>query len=393
MSLRDTFVRVNRHRALDPRAGRQSLAAFAIEPQVWAIAADEGEQDGNDVLVDGACLTPAVVLMSLPRHPSITEAVVREALAELFETGGLSQEGPLVRVRNLAAYNERRFRERARLRAKRKSVAPLGQTLPHLGQRCPDWSDVAEEQVREERRLEDSSSLQPPHASQQAVVLSVVGSVEDNEPYDSENSREGSRGVEQPPSKPKKRRQSKTKLTPEEASVRIKAGLDRKRRVDRFLGWFSEKHKAHVGASYLPTKRDRGAAWRLLTALDTADLAKRAEALLTTRDRVLTSKARDVMALEQNINHAAVLGLPAANGQTTKAHGTEAERAWMALQRRVLVGEEFGDSGLDARTRAAVEALGGLSFVRRQLTDGAPVDRATTAKQFCIAYDMPTGAV
>lgn len=154
MSLHDSWVRVARGRARDPRTGLLSIVAWAVLDQVWAIAADEGEVEDEDVLCPAGVLDPGAVLLELPRGPDATLAAVEAALAELRASGCLTPSGPVVRVHALARYNRERFRKRDWARATRHSSSVVATATL----RCAPAADVdATETLRSVHVPEDRS--------------------------------------------------------------------------------------------------------------------------------------------------------------------------------------------------------------------------------------------
>jgi len=123
MSLRDTFIRVNRHRGSDPRTAGLDTAAWAVLTQVWAIAADEGERDGEDVVVTASSLTPERVVLELPRSETVER--VGAMMAAIERAGCFSTVANTVRVHMLATYNRDRFRQREARKRGRERVKPV----------------------------------------------------------------------------------------------------------------------------------------------------------------------------------------------------------------------------------------------------------------------------
>lgn len=122
MSLRDTFIRVNRHRASDPRIAFLPRGGFEVLTQVWAIAADEGEAEGEDVIVPAKHLTPQAVALELPRGAGWTVEEVAAVLDIVAERGCIERiNDDHVRVHKLANYNRERMRKRAFARENRIS--------------------------------------------------------------------------------------------------------------------------------------------------------------------------------------------------------------------------------------------------------------------------------
>lgn len=132
MSIRDTFVRVNRHRAQDRKVAFLGAVAVVVLDQVWSIAADEGEatwsgDDPIDVVAPSSALDPRDLLVELPRHSDFTLASVEAAIADLEANELIVREGDDVRVPGLGRYQSKRFRERERKRRSRAEADEVSQ--------------------------------------------------------------------------------------------------------------------------------------------------------------------------------------------------------------------------------------------------------------------------
>lgn len=248
-----------------------TVYAWAVLDQVWAIAADEGEVDGEDVLCPAEALTPTAVLLELPRGRDATVEAVAEALAGLRAAGCIVHEAELVRIHGLSAYNARRYAERQRARANRTRTV----RVQSANVRVP-LADVAED-----RTVQDRTTTTPP------TILPSVGA--------------SPAAPAQEPAKPKRPRKPATGAHAE------------------FIAWWEERYQATQGTPYV------GRGWqaeapqvaRLLKALGPDELRVRAERLLVAaEDDFIAGTDRGIGVLATCINK------PILRGQRAVSNGS-----------------------------------------------------------------------
>lgn len=173
MKTGDNWIRMNRHHHLDKTTAHLSAVEGMVLWQARNIAADylKAEVDGDDVVVPCAVLDPEELVFELGRHPDYALANVVAAFERLVELKLLERiDGDRFRLRNLAAYNRRRFDARERTRntrsEKKREKGVFAYKAPVCANTDPKSANTGElttECLPGQDRTGETTPLKPPH--------------------------------------------------------------------------------------------------------------------------------------------------------------------------------------------------------------------------------------
>lgn len=169
---RGTWIRRDRRLALDRKFRRAPVYLPLWAEQVWCIAADEGERDGDDVLVPADAVQPSAVLDDLP--DAWSDEMAAECDALMRERGMIQEAGDgLVRVAKVGLYNADRFKRRQRERDRRASAKSGLNGKKRAGTCRSRAGHVSEEQEQEQEETLRVSLPATPEATQRAESSSA----------------------------------------------------------------------------------------------------------------------------------------------------------------------------------------------------------------------------